>query len=339
LEDEDPRIEAIGSGLINDTWKINAGGKDYILQKVNQNVFPDPGKIAANIELIAAHLQHNHSGYFFVAPIRSLHGQSMIYLEDSGYYRLFPFVTGSHTVDVVSTPEQAFEAAQQFGRFTKLLDDLDSEQLKLTIPGFHDLGLRYDQFLRSTREGNPGRIGEASAVINKLLGHEGIVHEFEKIKSDPSFRLRVCHHDCKISNVLFDQSGKAICVIDLDTVMPGYYISDLGDMMRTYLSPTSEEEKDLSKIAIRDDIYKAIVDGYYGEMKDLLSAEEKAHIFYSGKFMIYMQALRFLADHLMNDPYYGARYEGHNYARAKNQITLLERLLEKENDLAGHIKM
>ncbi|HEX5654749.1 MAG TPA: aminoglycoside phosphotransferase family protein [Chitinophagaceae bacterium] len=339
LNDEDPRIETIGSGLINHTWKIDAGGREYILQRVNQNVFPEPGKIAANIELVAAHLKQNHPAYFFVAPIHSRTGQSMIYLQDSGYFRLFPFVAGSYTIDVVNTPEQAFEAAQQFGRFTKLLDDLDSEQLALTIPGFHDLALRYHQFLRSTREGNPGRIRDAAMAINKLLDHAGIVHEFEKIKSDPAFRLRVCHHDCKISNVLFDQSGKAICVIDLDTVMPGYYFSDLGDMMRTYLSPASEEETDISKIAIRDDFYKAIVDGYYGEMKDLLSAEEKAHLFYSGKFIVYMQALRFLADHLMNDPYYGARYEGQNYTRAINQITLLERLLEKEKDLAGYIKM
>ena len=120
-----------------------------------------------------------------------------------------------------------------------------------------------------------------------------------------------------------------MCVIDLDTVMPGYFISDVGDMMRTYLSPVSEEETDLTKISVREAFYQAIVEGYHAEMKDELTEGEKQHFFYAGQFMIYMQALRFLTDHLMGDVYYGARYEGHNFCRAQNQIVLLEQLLLK----------
>lgn len=146
-------------------------------------------------------------------------------------------------------------------------------------------------------------------------------------------KLRVTHHDTKISNVLFDKKGKGICVIDLDTVMPGYFISDVGDMMRTYLSPVSEEENDLGKITVRDDFYRAIVQGYYNEMKDELTETEKKYFFYAGKFMIYMQAVRFLTDHLNDDVYYGAKYEGHNFMRAANQVRLLECLLEKESVL------
>jgi hypothetical protein len=131
--------------------------------------------------------------------------------------------------------------------------------------------------------------------------------------------------------VLFDKNNKGLCVIDLDTVMPGYFISDVGDMMRTYLSPVSEEEKEFEKIIVRNDFFEAIIEGYGGEMNDELTTVEKDYFLFSGKFMIYMQALRFLTDYLNNDIYYGAKYEGHNLIRAKNQLTLLQRIIEMEH--------
>ncbi len=157
-----------------------------------------------------------------------------------------------------------------------------------------------------------------------------IVEVFEAIKANPGFKLRVMHHDTKISNVLFNAENKGACVIDLDTVMPGYFISDVGDMMRTYLSPVTEEESDFDKIKVRDEYFKAIADGYLNKMRDKLSETEKAHFVYAGKFLIYMQAIRFLTDYLNNDAYYGSKYEGHNLMRAKNQIVLLQRFIEKE---------
>jgi Ser/Thr protein kinase RdoA (MazF antagonist) len=154
--------------------------------------------------------------------------------------------------------------------------------------------------------------------------------------SDPAFKRRVTHHDTKISNVLFDNQDKGLCVIDLDTVMPGYFISDVGDMLRTYLCPVSEEEKDFSKIIVRDEFYKAIINGYKEEMKNELTEKENKYFFYAGKFMIYMQALRFITDHINDDIYYGAKYEGQNLVRASNQMVLLQRYLEKENDLGTY---
>ena len=149
-----------------------------------------------------------------------------------------------------------------------------------------------------------------------------IVEKFNAIKQDPEFKIRVTHHDTKISNVLLDENEKGICVIDLDTVMPGYFFSDLGDMFRTYLAAASEEEQDLSKIVIRGDFYNAIVKGYLSFMGPELTAKEKDHFDYAGGFMIYMQALRFLTDYLNDDKYYGQSYEGHNLLRAQNQIAL-----------------
>ena len=136
---------------------------------------------------------------------------------------------------------------------------------------------------------------------------------------------------------MFDEEDNGLCVIDLDTVMPGYFISDLGDMMRTYLSPVSEEEKDLDKIEVRTEFFKAIIKGYLSEMSDELSELEKSSIIYAGKFMIYMQALRFLTDYLNNDIYYGSRYPDHNLVRAMNQAKLLEKYLEKEQQFAAII--
>jgi thiamine kinase-like enzyme len=230
----------------------------------------------------------------------------------------------------VETPEQAYEAAVQFGRFTHLLGDFDTSRLKITIPFFHDLTLRYQDFLQAQQSGNKERVAESESLLKVLAPHANIVKEFKRVQSDPGFKLRVTHHDTKISNVLFNEEEKGLCVIDLDTIMPGYFISDVGDMMRTYLSPVTEEEKDFDKIQIRADFYQSIIQGYFGEMKDELSEIEKKHFFYAGKFMIYMQAIRFLTDYFNNDYYYGSEYPGQNLIRAGNQATLLTRLIEKE---------
>jgi thiamine kinase-like enzyme len=190
--------------------------------------------------------------------------------------------------------------------------------------------LRYAQFETAIKEGNKERIKQSAIIISFLKNQYEIVSISEQISNNPGFKKRVTHHDSKISNVLFDKNNRGLCVIDLDTVMPGYFISDFGDMMRTYLSPVSEEEKDLTKIEIRDEYFKAIADGYLSEMENELSAVEKKYLVYAGKFMIYMQALRFLTDHLNNDVYYGAKYDGHNFVRANSQATLLKKIIEKE---------
>ncbi len=335
LDKESIAIEQLTTGLINNTWKVSDNKSTYIFQRVNNAVFTDPNKIASNIEKIAMYLSKQHPAYFFVAPIKTKNGDSLIYRKgnDGGYFRLFPFVEGSHSKDVLQTADQAFEAATQFGRFTKLLGAFDVSTLQTTLPHFHDLSFRYQQFKEALTNGNRERIEQSAALINVIKQHADIVAQFESIQNDASFTLRVTHHDTKISNVLFNDNEKGICVIDLDTVMPGYFISDVGDMMRTYLSPVSEEEKDFDKIIIRDEFYKAIVKGYYGEMKEDLSEKEKTFFFYSGKFMIYMQALRFLTDHINNDIYYGAKYSGHNFVRAGNQLVLLNKLIEKEATL------
>jgi Ser/Thr protein kinase RdoA (MazF antagonist) len=327
--------EPLASGLINTTWKITCGQHQYILQRVNHNVFKKPYELAENIKLIDDYLAEHSPGYLFVAPITNIDRQEIVHIPEDGYYRLFPFIKGSHTINVVSSTDQAFEAALQFGKFTRLLSLFDAKKLHITIPDFHNLTLRYRQFEDAIRFGNAERIKQSAPLISEIKKHVHILNSFEKIQQNPLIKTRVTHHDTKISNVLFDDRGKGICVIDLDTVMPGYFISDVGDMMRTYLSPANEEEKDFTKIEVRDDFFRAIVQGYLVDMGDELTSEEQGLILYAGLFLIYMQAIRFLADYCNNDSYYGASYDEHNFVRAGNQLSLLKRLEEKSKLLQG----
>lgn len=324
FDEADCLIRPFGQGLINTTWQIETKNKKYILQRINHHIFKSPEDIAFNIRMMADYFNKNYPSYLFVNPCQTIEGTDLAKTE-TGYFRLFPFVENSHTMDVVTEPAQAYEAAKQFAKFTALLSAFDATDLKMTIPDFHNLSLRFRQFEQALETGNQNKIRQSKNWIDFILQQKNIVEDYEICKT--VFKIRCIHHDTKISNVLFDEAGKGLCVIDLDTVMPGYFISDVGDMMRTYLCPVSEEEKDFSKITIRKDYYDALVSGYLSEMGGALSATEKKHFHYAGVFMIYMQAIRFLTDHLNDDVYYGAKYEGHNFIRAGNQITLLQKLM------------
>ncbi|WP_316811786.1 aminoglycoside phosphotransferase family protein [Pedobacter heparinus] len=332
LDPKTTSIQSFGDGLINHTWMVIAGDKRYILQKVNSEVFKKPSDIDENLSLLKKYLSSTHPEYLFVSPVNTADGASLI-SNESGYFRLFPFIEGSMSLNTLTRIDEAYEAARQFGMFSKILADFDAEQLNITIPNFHNLILRYDQFTEACNQAGAERLEKAADCINFVSDHQNIVNTYRQILNNTAIPLRVIHHDTKISNVLFDAYNKGVCVIDLDTVMPGYFISDVGDMMRTYLSEAGEEETDFSKIRIRKDFFKAIYDGYMSEMKEVLTSVESEYFTYSGKFIIYMQAIRFLADFLQNDTYYGAKYEDHNLNRAKNQIALLKEYIKLEQEL------
>lgn len=319
----------IGHGLINQTWKIDTENNSYILQRINKEVFKRPEDIAWNIQSIAAYLSGKEPGYLFVGALPTMEG-TYFYEDDGGFFRLMPYVPDSVTIDTVEDADQAYEAARQFGRFTRLLSDFDASVLKVTLPDFHNLTLRFRQFEAAVAGADQDRLEQATALIRQSYEMRGIVDQYMEVVSKELIPRRVIHHDTKISNVLFDRNNKGLCVIDLDTVMPGYIISDLGDMMRTYLSPVNEECKDLSRIEVRSDFFDAIIRGYSSEMEEVLTEQERELLIYSGKFMIYMQAIRFLADFLNGDIYYSTSYAGQNLVRAENQFCLLKKYLEKE---------
>ncbi|MBS1663863.1 MAG: aminoglycoside phosphotransferase family protein [Bacteroidetes bacterium] len=322
----EPNTQAIphGTGLINRTWKIHAPQKgNFILQRINEAVFRHPEQIAENIDKVSDYLAIHYPDAIFPRPARTLTGQTLLVPTPNQYFRLYPFIEGSTTIDVASNPTQAYEAARTFGAFTRMLAQFPADTLHSTLPGFHNLSRRYKDFKIALEKGNPQRLLHAESLISYLKKQSNIVTQYESILTNPNFHRRVTHHDTKISNILFDAQEKGICVIDLDTMMPGYLISDVGDMLRTYLSPVSEEEKEYRHIDVRDAYFQAILEGYLEETKEQLTREEKEAFVYSGAFMMYMQALRFLTDYLQDDIYYGRQYEEHNFVRASNQSTLL----------------
>ncbi|HSZ34114.1 MAG TPA: aminoglycoside phosphotransferase family protein [Puia sp.] len=330
LNPSDYTIQPFGSGLINHTLKVSGKARDYILQQINVNVFKSPDDIAENLSLLNSHFRKTKPDYLFVAPLPTISGDFLVKSASGDVFRLFPFVKGSQTVNFISSKKQAFEAAKQFGKFTRLLKDFETGQLKYTLPDFHNLALRYEQFKAASQNALGERLDQAANEIKEVYKHRHILQTYTQLIANSEMPLRVIHHDTKISNILFDDQQNGLCVIDLDTVMPGYYLSDVGDMMRTYLSPANEEEADFSKIHIRENFFSAVCKGYLSEMGSVLSETEKKYFIFSGELMIYMQAIRFLTDFLNNDIYYGTKYPGHNLNRARNQFTLLNKYVEAE---------
>jgi Ser/Thr protein kinase RdoA (MazF antagonist) len=324
------QVVTFGTGLINHTWKITTTADEYILQKINTAVFKSPAAIAANLQLLDEYAKKYFPDYLFVAPVKTTGGKNHFISQEGDWYRVFLFVAGSHTIDAVTSTQQAFEAAKQFGLFTKTFSVFPAASLQTTIPDFHNLSLRYNQFKHALENGNKERIALSAEAVKKLQGYSSIVAEYEQMVKSKKLKQRVTHHDTKISNVLFDIRDKGLCVIDLDTVMPGYFISDVGDMIRTYVCPVSEEETSFEKIMVRPEYLHAVKEGYLSEMAGELTKEEQSLFLFAGKYMIYMQALRFLTDFINNDVYYGARYTEHNFMRAQNQIILLQQLINYE---------
>lgn len=324
-------MERIPTGNINLTYKIKSDTKRFILQRVNKNIFTKPERVANNIKLASDHLKNYHPNYLFLSSIKTNEGKEMEYDEEGFPWRLFPYIEEIFTMDSIETPDQAFSAAQEFGRLTRYLKDCDVNQFEPTLDRFHDLRWRYEQFKNALSNASVDRITKAKKIIEHASRFTNLVDEYEKLISSGELVLRVFHNDTKINNILFDKkTSKAICVIDLDTLMPGYFIYDVGDMIRTFVSPVSEEESDLSKIRIRETILTALKEGYLSQMGDVLTEKEKTLIPFGGMMMTYIMGLRFLADFLNGDVYYHTTYPGQNLVRANNQFHFLS-LLAKHN--------
>ena len=337
LDNSAYRIEKHGSGLINNTFRLHHQSgdakKDFILQRINTHVFKNPYVIVQNHRNASDYLARHHPEYYFLAPVPAKDGRDLFEWKGD-YWRMLPYVAHTHSVNEADNPKQAYEAARQFGRLAHNLSGVEMDNFRPSIPNFHNLTLRYSDFQNAVNNANEERRERSAELIEAFERYSQIPITYEELKTDQNFPDRLMHHDTKINNVLLDDiTNEGVCVIDLDTLMPGKLISDLGDMVRTYVSPVSEEEADFSQIMIRDDYYEALMRGYLPELGETLTSTEKEMLFYAGQFMIYMQGIRFLTDYLNGDIYYPVRYLMHNFNRAKNQLTLLQRLNEKEQDL------
>jgi Ser/Thr protein kinase RdoA (MazF antagonist) len=321
-------IERTGSGHINQTYKVE-GTSAYILQRINNKVFTRPELIATNLRLAADYLAKHYPDYLFLSGIKAKDGSEMVYDAEGFPWRLFPYIHNTITVDKVETAAEAHAAASGFARLARNLSACDPAKFRPTIDRFHDLAWRFEQFETALKNTTEERKAEAKDAIDIALYFGYLVKQYNDLISKGGLQLRVTHNDTKINNILFDATTRdVVCVIDLDTLMPGYFIYDLGDMIRTFVSPVSEEEKDLSQVVFRRPMYDALLDGYFSEMSDSLNSTERTLAPFAGMMMTYIMAIRMLADFLNGNVYYHITYPEQNLVRASNQLRLLQ-LLEK----------
>lgn len=319
----------IGSGHIHHTYKLVTGRGTYIAQQFNTHVFQHPERIHHNLRTAQTHLRNTAPAYSLLVPLANRQGEWLTYEDAAQGWRLFPFLDGSRTIDVADTAHQAFAAAQAFGRLTKYLREADVTHFQETIPRFHDLAFRYGQFQHTFHQASHERMAQAHTVVEALRSFSFLVTDYEQAVAK-GLPLRITHNDTKINNVLFDESlTRVLAPIDLDTLMPGYFFYDLGDMLRTYVSPVGEEENDVTLISVRQPFYQAVLHGYLSEMDDVLTPLERSLLPKAGLFMTYIMALRFATDFLQGDTYFHTHYADQNLVRAANQITLL-RLLQRQ---------
>ncbi len=321
-------VKPFGNGLINATFLVSSATENFILQKVNTDVFKKPKIIASNLNSAGNYLSVKAPDYLFIKPILTKENYPYAILENE-FWRLTPLVENSFSVDTIEQPNQAFLAAKAFGKLTKNLDGINVELFEPSIPDFHNLSYRFYQFSQAIDRAKKERKNEATNLIANFLSKKYIVTTYEKLVSNPDVPTRILHHDTKINNILFDKkTHEAVAVCDLDTLMPGLIISDIGDMFRTSLSPVAEDSPHYDKIEIRQDIYESICTGYLEELSGVLTETEKKFLNFGGEFMIYMQGIRFLTDYLNNDIYYPIKHPKHNFERATNQWVLLKAFQE-----------
>jgi len=322
-----------GHGFINDTFLIRTKGTlpDFIIQRKNHLIFKNIAGMMDNIVKVTGHVRKK----LIAAGEDEIDRKVMTYLpannqeffimdSEGNYWTLFVFIRDSHGVDEVTHPRQAFSAGKAFGHFQQQLSDLSGNYLVETIPNFHNGKFRLGQLKTAVEENRAGRVGEMRPVIDKLIGYSGEMTLLQEWLDMGDLPLRITHNDTKINNVLFDKNDNILCIIDLDTVMPGSVLFDFGDAIRTLGNTAAEDEPDLSGIAFNREYYQAFAEGYLTESRDILAAKEVENLAYSCRYMVWEQTIRFLADYLNGDTYYKTAYPGHNRVRTLAQLRYLE---------------
>lgn len=319
-------VEPIGSGHIHWTYRV-LGNETYVLQRMNVHVFKRPDWIESNLRVAQNYLEQRYPDYAFAAPLPTISGDKTTLDSDGRPWRLFPHLANVLTIDCVETTEQAYYAAAEFARLASRLQGAPVDQFYETIPRFHDLAWRLEEFDNALSLASADRQHQAEAEIRACQAFRRLAARLTNLLDVGVLRRGVFHNDAKINNVLFDANRRTtVAVIDLDTLMPGYFIYDLGDLVRTIVSPVSEEEQDVRQIVVRKEFFDAVVEGYLSEMGDALTAGEREQVPFAGLMMTYIMAVRFLTDFLCGDVYYHTRYPGQNLVRAQNQFCLLESL-------------
>jgi Ser/Thr protein kinase RdoA (MazF antagonist) len=322
-----------GSGHINDSYcavfrQRNAPVR-YLLQRINHLIFTDPAALMENIQRVTSHLATQSvgaRGVLTLIPTRD--GDAWLGDANGNYWRMYRFIENARTYDVVESPDQAFQAARAFGEFQRMLVGLPAPRLHDTIPDFHNTPKRFLALERAIDADVAARVALARPEIEFALARRSLT----SVLLDADLPERVTHNDTKFNNVMLDDTtGEGVCVIDLDTVMPGLAPYDFGDMVRTTTSSAAEDEQDLSKVVMEFPLFEALLRGYLASTGGFLTWAEKDHLVVAGKLITFEIGIRFLTDYLAGDTYYKVHRGDHNLDRCRTQFQLVRSIEQQEN--------
>lgn len=319
----------LSGGLIHQTYKatVNLGGvlMVFVLQAFNAKTFKAPLKVMKNLQRLQSYLAQQPYPLQLAPALPTTQNEFLFSDPSDNLWRLFPFLENSESFEVPHSDAMLLEAGKAYGFFLKALKDFEISQLAITIPDFHNLPGRFQKFQYTIQQAPIARREKAAHSIQQIFNY------YDQLKVDFSdLPIRVVHNDCKLSNLLFDKSTrKCIAVIDLDTVMPGYVVTDFGDMVRGMCNTSSEEEKDLAKVAFDKHRYEILKKGFLAAGRDWLTEKETDNLFNGAKYIVLEQAIRFLTDFLDGDQYYPIYYTTHNFDRASNQLKLFSSMLQQ----------
>ena len=334
-------IKPLGNGLINDTYKVTtveADAPDYVLQRINDSIFTDVDLLQNNIEEVTHHIREqlvkegaDDIDRKVLTFVKTDEGKTYIKDGKNQYWRISVFIPNAITMDAV-TSETSYHAGKAFGKFEAQVADI-TDRLGETIPDFHNMELRRDQLRQAVKE---DRAGRAEGVKDFIADIEKYMDEMclcQSLFREGKLKKHVCHCDTKVNNMMFDQEGHVLCVIDLDTVMPSLFVSDYGDFLRTAANTIAEDSPEFDKINFRMDIFEAFTRGYIESASSFLSPLEISLLPHAAELFPYMQAVRFLWDYLNGDHYWKCKYPEHNLVRAQNQWHLFLKAKEHEEEM------
>lgn len=339
-------VEPYGSGHINDTFlgRFNQSGEvvRYIFQRINTHIFRKPEELMENISRCLTHIKGKLQGRRDASRraltlVPDISGKTHHVTANGDYWRCYLFIERARTYDVLEGPAQAYAASKAFGAFQMMLADLGGKRLHETIPNFHNTPWRLEAFDAALKADIKGRASHAKAEIDFVQRHRHIAPVLLDLLKKGEIPERITHNDTKINNVMLDdENGEGVCVIDLDTIMPGLSAYDFGDLVRTSVSPAAEDEKDLSKVACRMDVFEALAKGFMEGYNGNLKKKEIELLPFAGELITFNIGVRFITDYLDGDKYFKTHREGHNLDRCRTQLRLVS-IIEENTDKLNKI--
>ena len=335
-----------GNGHINYTLMVTtgSGAAKYVLQRINHHIFKNVEMLQNNIQIVTSHIrkkleaQNEPDIDRKVLTFLPTKEGKQFYHDATGYWRVCMMIPNSVCLEEVN-PALSYEAGKAFGNFQSMLADIPEGTLGETIPNFHNMEFRLQQFRDAVEANAAGRIDGVKELVDALQTRAEAMCIQEVLYREGKLRKRINHCDTKVNNILFDtRTSEVLCVIDLDTVMPGYVLSDIGDFIRTGANAGAEDDPDLTRVYVNMEIFKAYTRGYMETAKSFLTPLEISLLPYGGRLLTYMQTVRFFTDYLNGDTYYKIHHPDHNLQRTKAQFKLLQSLEENAGEMDGFMK-